>query len=1100
MRLRKPRPSATLRAEETHPKTGAPMSIDSNPLHPIPAPARTRYVGNMFSLRSSAPIQDMVKFAEELGPIYWLDMMGKPIVVVSGADLVHELSDETRFDKTVRGALRRIRAFAGDGLFTAYSSEPNWSKAHNILLPNFSQQAMRGYHPMMVDIAEQLVQKWSRLNSEDEIDVVKDMTSLALDTIGLAGFDYRFNSFYRENNHPFVNAMVRALDATMRTRGIPGEEIFRADREIKLKSDIRYMNKVVDRVITERRQAPPETIKDKRDLLSYMLAGVDRKSGEQLDDLQIRYQTITFLIAGHETTSGLLSFAIYYLLKNPAVMAKAVEEVDRVLGADIGTPPTVQQVGQLDYVARVLKEALRLWPTAPAYAVAPRKEVEIIGGKYEIKKSYQTVILIPALHRDRNVWGESVEVFEPDNHTREAEAARPLHAYKPFGNGQRACIGRQFAMQEATLVLGMILQRFELHDHKRYTLQLKETLSIKPDEFYIKVKERPGRVRGVGRVMDAVASAPSVAATRQAPTHGTPLLVLYGSNLGTAEGVARQMVDAAEAAGFAVTSGPLDAYVDRLPKQGAVILTTASYNGAPPDNAVKFSAWAETLAPGSLAGVKYTVFGCGNRDWAATFQTVPRMLDAKLEAAGATRLAVRGEGDARDDFDGQFQSWFTPLLPHIAKTFSVDLASTGAREHQYTVEIVSAREVSPFVDSLAAAPMTVTVHRELHTKTVAAPSPRSTRHIELKLPAGTTYRAGDHLGVIPRNQLSLVRRVAERFDLAPEARVVLRAASGRKGVLPVDQPIQVFRLLGDYVELQDVASRKHIQTMAAYTRCPHTRPKLEALAGDDDLAQARYRSDVFQKRKSVFDLLVEHRACELPFHVFLEMLPPLRPRYYSIATSPLVAPDTCAITVAVVNEPHRSGVGEFLGVCSNFLRAQRPKDTLYAFVKDTKSAFRLPADPARPVIMVGPGTGLAPFRGFLQERAAQKAQGRSVGPSVLFFGCRRPDQDFLYADELKAFAADGVTTLHVAFSRADGHPKTYVQDLIVRESETLWPLIEQGAAIYVCGDASKMAPAVRRAFADLIAGKSGGSQAEAERRLDAMAAENRYCSDVWASN
>ena len=196
------------------------MSDQLNPLDPIPSPPRTRYVGNMFSLRASAPIQDMMAFAKELGPIYWLDMMGKPIVVVSGADLVEELSDETRFDKAVRGALRRIRAFAGDGLFTAYTQEANWSKAHNILLPNFAQKAMIGYHPMMADIATQLLQKWGRLNADDEIDVVRDMTSLALDTIGLAGFDYRFNSFYRRDNHPFVEAMVRALDATMRTRGL----------------------------------------------------------------------------------------------------------------------------------------------------------------------------------------------------------------------------------------------------------------------------------------------------------------------------------------------------------------------------------------------------------------------------------------------------------------------------------------------------------------------------------------------------------------------------------------------------------------------------------------------------------------------------------------------------------------------------------------------------------------------------------------------------------------------------------------------------------------------------------------------------------------
>ena len=1082
------------------------MSDQLNPLDPIPSPPRTRYVGNMFSLRAAAPIQDMMAFAKELGPIYWLDMMGKPIVVVSGADLVAELSDETRFDKTVRGALRRIRAFAGDGLFTAYTNEPNWSKAHNILLPNFAQRAMVGYHPMMADIATQLVQKWARLNADDEIDVVRDMTSLALDTIGLAGFDYRFNSFYRRDNHPFVDAMVRALDATMRTRGLPLEDVIRADREYKLKSDIRYMNKTVDRIIQERR-AHPELAKDKRDLLSYMMSGVDKKSGERLDDLQIRYQTITFLIAGHETTSGLLSFAIYYLLQNPDIMAKAVAEVDRVLGPDISATPTYQQVTQFDYITKVLKEALRIWPTAPAYAVTPYKDVEIIGGKYEIKKAYQTVVLIPSLHKDRTVWGDRADVFDPENHTREAEAKRPSSAYKPFGNGQRACIGRQFAMQESALVLAMILQRFELLDPHRYALKVKETLSVKPDEFHIKVRPRPGRENLTGprpaSISTASTATPAPAVNPNRPTHNTPLLVLYGSNLGTAEGVARQLADAGDANGFNVTSAALDDYTGKLPTEGAVVIASASYNGAPPDNAIKFCEWLDkgALAPTALKGVRYVVFGCGNRDWAATFQTVPRMIDTKLAACGARRIAPHGEGDARDDFDGQFQAWASPLWQTVAKDLGVEIApASSERANQYAVDVISEKEVSPFVASLGAVTTPILVNRELHTKTGAEPSPRSTRHIEVQLPAGTTYRAGDHLGVIAHNSAALVRRVAERFDLAPEARVVLRAADGRKGVLPVDQPLRVSRLLGEYVELQDVASRKHIATMAAHTRCPHTGPKLKALSGDDEACQARYRADVFNKRKSVIDLLDEHRACELPFNVYLEMLPPLRPRYYSISSSPLVSPNACAITVAVVSEPHRAGTGTFEGICSNYLRPQRAKNVVYAFVKDTKSAFRLPAEPATPVIMIGPGTGLAPFRGFLQERAALKKQGKTVGPTHLFFGCRRPDQDFIYADELKAFEAEGTTKLHVAFSRSAGQPKAYVQNLVTREAAALWELLQKGAHIYVCGDASKMAPAVRTAFVDLVAEHGKMSRADAEQRIDGMAAENRYCTDVWASN
>ena len=150
--------------------------------------------------------------------------MGNLIIVVSSADLANELCDQELFDKSLRGTLGKARRFIGDGLFTATTDEPNWRKAHNILLPSFGQKAMHDYHPLMVDIASQLILKWSRLNVEDEVDVARDMTALTLDTIGLCGFGYRFNSFYRERNHPFVQAMIGALDATMRTRGLPKED------------------------------------------------------------------------------------------------------------------------------------------------------------------------------------------------------------------------------------------------------------------------------------------------------------------------------------------------------------------------------------------------------------------------------------------------------------------------------------------------------------------------------------------------------------------------------------------------------------------------------------------------------------------------------------------------------------------------------------------------------------------------------------------------------------------------------------------------------------------------------------------------------------
>jgi cytochrome P450/NADPH-cytochrome P450 reductase len=1070
-----------------------------NRLSPIPHPPTKPVVGNMLSLDTAAPVQHLARLAKELGPIYWLDMMGAPLVVVSGHDLVDELSDEKRFDKAVRGALRRVRAVGGDGLFTADTTEPNWSKAHNILLQPFGNRAMQSYHPSMVDIAEQLVKKWERLNADDEIDVVHDMTALTLDTIGLCGFDYRFNSFYRRDYHPFVESLVRSLETIMMTRGLPFEQLWMQKRRKTLVEDVAFMNRMVDEIVAERRKST--AAEDKKDMLAAMMTGVDRATGEQLDDINIRYQINTFLIAGHETTSGLLSYTLYALLKHPDVLKKAYEEVDRVLGPDINARPTYQQVTQLTYVTQILKEALRLWPPAPAYGITPLQD-ETIGGKYRLKKGTFVTILVTALHRDPGVWGPNPDAFDPENFSREAEAKRPVNAWKPFGNGQRACIGRGFAMHEAALAIGMILQRFKLIDHRRYQMHLKETLTIKPEGFKIKVRPRADRDRGAfaGGAVTAPSSGAAAPRPTARPGHNTPLLVLYGSNLGTAEELATRVADLAQVNGFASRLGALDDYVDKLPEEGGVLIFCASYNGAPPDNATQFVNWLRgDLPKDAFAKVRYAVFGCGNSDWAATYQAVPRLIDERLAAHGARGVHGRGEGDARSDLDGQFEKWFAALAPAAMKEFGLSSNFSRSADDQplYAIEPVASGGINAVAALGGASPMKVLVNHELQNKSGPNPSERSTRHIEVQLPSGMTYRVGDHLSVVPRNDPALIDAVARRFGFLPVDQIRLKVAEGRRAQLPVGEAVSIGRVLTDFVELQQVATRKQIQIMSEHTRCPVTKPKLLAYVGDDADSSERYRAEVLARRKSVFDLLEEFPACELPFHVYLEMLSLLAPRYYSISSSPSVDPARCSITVAVVGGPAASGRGIYRGICSNYLAGRRAGDTIFATVRETKAGFRLPDDSSVPIIMIGPGTGLAPFRGFLQERAARKEKGAALGPAMLFFGCRHPDQDYLYADELKALAASGITELHIAFSRAGGE-KTYVQHLLAAQKDRVWGLIEHGAVTYVCGDGGRMEPDVKAALVAIYRERSGADAAAGQRWIEELGANNRYVLDVWA--
>ena len=209
-----------------------------------------------------------------------------------------------------------------------------------------------------------------------------------------------------------------------------------------------------------------------------------------------------------------------------------------------------------------------------------------------------------------------------------------------------------------------------------------------------------------------------------------------------------------------------------------------------------------------------------------------------------------------------------------------------------------------------------------------------------------------------------------RFNFPDDARVRIRNKSSSKPFLPVEQVVAVRDLLSSYVALQDVARRSQIAVLAEYTECPPEKEKLTILGGDPDSVK-RYREEILEKNISLIDLLEEFRACELPFNIYLELVPPLKPRYYSISSSPSVDASKCSITVGVVEGPARSGRGLYHGVCSSYL-AQLPEGSMAeGFIRPPSTPFVPPEDPATPMIMVAAGTGRAPFRGFLQERCRE---------------------------------------------------------------------------------------------------------------------------------
>jgi cytochrome P450 / NADPH-cytochrome P450 reductase len=298
--------------------------------------------------------------------------------------------------------------------------------------------------------------------------------------------------------------MLNTLESAQAiARELPIQTKLKPGRAKKVRADQEFMVETVRHIIEERRKSG--ALGRVNDLLDRMLTGVDRQSGEKLDETNIIAQCLTFLIAGHETTSGLLSFALYELIKKPKVLKRGYEEVDRVLGGDVNALPTYAQTHQLPYVSQILEETLRLLPTAPAFTRRPYKDA-VLGGKYKIDADRGVVVLTGMLHRDQKIWGDDPETFDPDRFSPENRAKIPPNAYKPFGTGQRACIGRQFALQEATLVLAMLLQRFEFVDFANYQLETKQTLTIKPANFILRDPSRK-HARGCRKPQPVEASA-----------------------------------------------------------------------------------------------------------------------------------------------------------------------------------------------------------------------------------------------------------------------------------------------------------------------------------------------------------------------------------------------------------------------------------------------------------------------------------------------------------------------------------------------------------------------------------------------------------------
>lgn len=512
------------------------------------------------------------------------------------------------------------------------------------------------------------------------------------------------------------------------------------------------------------------------------------------------------------------------------------------------------------------------------------------------------------------------------------------------------------------------------------------------------------------------------------PVSGKPLLILYGSNSGTCEGLAQKLGQSAGGHGYASTIISLDDGIDAIRKDVPVVIVTASYEGNPPDNADAFVGWLKTADKEKIQDVKFAVFGCGHHDWVATYQKVPKLIENELLARGGIRIAERGESDVAqgrvfDDFD----TWQDGRLWRV---LAADSGTQNQTNEALDMEMDSNARATQLRHNVQNA-------RVLKNDVLTPAGVPEKRVTEFELPKGMSYEAGDYLALLPVSNVSTIARVLRRFGLAWDATMTLR--KGAHTTIPTEIPMSVMTVLSSYVELNSSASRKNVATLNKYAS--------GAKAIDEkDLDQAH--------PPSILQLLEKHPDIKLPFPVFLAMLNPMRIRQYSISSSPLLDATKARIVYSVVDADPAH-----LGVATNYLKAQAAGSTVQVMIKKSHASFHLPTDLKTPMLMLCAGTGLAPFLGFIEERAARIAAADSkeeIGQAVIFIGCRDPDQDRVYAQELDKWQRDGVVKVYYAFSRRAEKSAgcKYAQDRLWHERAEASRLFADGARAYICGSSA----------------------------------------------